>query len=290
MLPADPPHGRDELSPLVEIVEERVGASNRKYGVRLRDAAQVEAVLYRGDSLCISSQVGCAVGCPFCASGANGFGRNLSAEEMHAQVSAVLERGAQVERITISGVGEPLHNHRAVARFIEESHAQGRTVSLTSSGGPLPRLAEAFEWPHRGLSLSIHAGTEAVRAKSVPRGPALDPLFAKLRELLPRASERRRRRLALAYLLLPGLNDHPEEIDAFIDRVRNLGIKIHLYAYNPVPTSSQTRASDDHYQAVYRYMRSEGLEVRRSSQARIEANGGCGTLVAIKARSAAGSR
>ncbi len=201
-----------------------------------------------------------------------------------------MARGAQVERITVSGVGEPLHNHKAVGAFIEASHAAGRTVSFTSSGGPLNRLEEAFSWPHRGLSLSIHAGTEAVRAKTVPRGPKLDPLFEKLAELLPKASARRKRRLALAYLLLPGMNESQEEIDAFIARAKPVGAKIHLYSYNPVPSSEQIRASEEHYQTVYRYMLDQGLEVRRSSQARIEANGGCGTLVALKAKKAAPAR
>jgi 23S rRNA (adenine2503-C2)-methyltransferase len=268
----------------VEIVDERVGTYNRKYGLRLRDDSQVEAVLYRGDSLCISSQVGCAVGCPFCASGAKGFGRNLSLDEMHAQVASVRARGAEVARVTISGVGEPLHNHGVVGQFIRESHAAGTPVSLTSSGGPLNRLREAFTWPHRGLSLSIHAGTQSARAKAVPRGPALEPLFATLAELLPLASARRRRRLALAYLLLEGVNESQDEIEAFVRLAQPLGVKVHLYAYNPVPTSDQARATETRYQEVYRYMCDSGLDVRRSSQARVEANGGCGTLVAIRGR------
>lgn len=268
--------------PALEIVDERVGTYNRKYAIKLNDESQVEAVLYRGDSLCISSQVGCAVGCPFCASGANGLGRNLSLAELHAQVAAVRARGAHVERVTLSGVGEPLHNHQVCGQFIRESHESGTPVSLTSSGGPLSRLRDAFEWPHRGLSLSIHAGTEEARAKAVPRGPALGPLFETLRELLPLASARRRRRLALAYLLLEGINAHDSEIDAFIERALPLGVKIHLYSYNPVPTSEQSRATEARYQEVFHRMCVAGLEVRRSSQARVEANGGCGTLVAIR--------
>lgn len=267
---------------MVEIVDERRGTFNRKFALRLEDGAQVEAVVYRGDSLCISSQVGCAVGCPFCASGANGFGRNLSVDELQAQVDLVRTVAPGVERVTVSGIGEPLHNHANVAAFVRQSHAAGLPVSLTSSGGPLSRLAEWFELPHNGLTLSIHAGTEAVRAKTVPRGPALDPLFATLEDLLPAASQRRKRRLALAYLLLPGLNDDDAEIDAFIERVAPLGILVHLYAYNPVPTSSQERASDQRFQAVHAKMRDAGLELRRSSQARIEATGGCGTLVAVR--------
>jgi 23S rRNA (adenine2503-C2)-methyltransferase len=272
---------------VVEILDEHgSGAlSNRRWVIGLADGSAVEAVLYRGDSLCISSQVGCAVGCPFCASGAKGFGRNLSLDELEGQVEAVRARvgAGAVARVTVSGVGEPLHNHRVVARFVESGRARGLPISITTSGGPLERLREWFELPHNGISLSIHAGSEAVRARTVPRGPALGPLFELLDETVPRLTSSRRRKLALAYLLLDGLNDDDDEIAAFLARALPLGLKVHLYRYNPVPTSSQATTQDERYQAVFARMVAAGLDVRRSSQARIEPNGGCGTLVALRA-------
>lgn len=268
---------------MLEVTQEHIGIHNRKFGIRLEDDSRVEAVLYRGDSLCISTQVGCAVGCPFCASGARGLGRNLNVEELHGQVACVLAKGHKIARVTLSGVGEPLHNQEACLRFVRESHEAKRTVSLTSSGGPLRRLEAWFQVPHRGLTLSVHAGSEKMRSQVVPRGPALGPLFDELQRLLPTATQRRRRRVALAYLMLGGLNDHDEEIDAFIERALPLGLVVHLFRYNPVPTSDHTRVPDPRYQEVCQRMRSRGLEVRRSSQARIEATGGCGTLVALRA-------
>ena len=265
---------------------------NRRYVVQLADGAAVESVLYREDSLCVSSQVGCAVGCPFCASGANGLSRNLDLDELIGQVEAVdaaiAGHGAAigVSRVTVSGVGEPLHNP-AVPQFISWCRARSTPASITTSGGPLRRL---HEWlgedapPHNGISLSIHAGTEPTRARAVPRGPALDPLFELLRERVPALSGGRRRKLALAYLLLADLNDHDDEIEAFLDRAAPLGLKIHLYRYNPVPTSNQRQTDDARYEAAFERMRARGLDVRRSSQARIEDNGGCGTLVALRGR------
>lgn len=266
----------------VEIAGEHQGGDNRKFAVRLGDGAQVEAVLYRGDSLCISTQVGCAVGCPFCASGANGLGRNLELEELHGQVGAVRARGARVARVTLSGVGEPLHNFDAASAFIRESHAAGTPVTLTSSGGPTRNLARVFELPHRGLTISVHAGSEEVRARTVPRGPSLERLYGALGPLLATASQRRRRRFALAYLMVAGLNDGAAELEAFTERAQPLGVLVHLYAYNPVPTSPFSAVDDADYQAAYQKMRRAGLEVRRSSVARTRANGGCGTLVALR--------
>ena len=269
---------------MVEIVEEHRSA-NLRYVVGLADGASVESVLYRGDSLCVSSQVGCAVGCPFCASGANGLDRNLALDELIGQVEQVeAALGRQVARITVSGVGEPLHNP-AVVEFVAWCRARATPASLTTSGGPLRRLSEWLDPAgpaHNGISFSIHAGREATRARTVPRGPALEPLFALLGERLPQLSSSRRRKLALAYLLLADLNDDDGEIDAFLERAAPLGLKVHLYRYNPVPTSTQRQISDARYHEVYERMCATGLDVRRSSQARIEDNGGCGTLVALR--------
>lgn len=265
----------------MRLVCEEVGRFNRRFRVELDDGAAVEAVHYRGDTLCVSSQVGCAVGCPFCASGANGFGRNLDLREMTEQVEHVEALGHDVVRVTISGVGEPLHNP-AVVDFVHWCRDRQMGASLTSSGGPLPRLREWLHRPHNGLTLSVHAGTEEVRRRMVPLGPPLDDLFATLRSEMEHLSRSRRRKVAVAYLVLAGVNDHDAEIDAFLERVVPFGMDVHLYAYNPVPTSTLRGVPRRRYEEIYERMTETGLRVRMSSQARIEANGGCGTLVALR--------
>lgn len=266
----------------MRLVCEEVGRFNRRFRVQLDDGAAVEAVHYRGDTLCVSSQVGCAVACPFCASGANGFGRNLALSELVDQVEHVQRLGHDVVRVTVSGVGEPLHNP-AVVDFVHWCRERHIGPSVTSSGGPLPRLREWLHRPHNGLTLSIHAGTEPVRAKMVPRGPALGPLFETLTVEMGHLSRSRQRKVAVAYLVLAGVNDDDAELDAFLDRVVPLGLDVHLYAYNPVPTSTLRGVPRARYEVIYHRMRETGLRVRMSSQARIEANGGCGTLVALRA-------
>jgi 23S rRNA (adenine2503-C2)-methyltransferase len=255
---------------------------NERFLVRLRDGAQVECVLYRGDTLCISSQVGCAVRCPFCASGQRGLARGLELPELIGQVQAVRARGVELARVTVSGVGEPLHNHRSVSALLEWCSRERLGMSLTSSGGPLPRLREWLHAPHNGLTLSVHAGTEAARALLVPNGPALDPLFDVVRDELVRMTRRRRKKTALAYLLVEGANDSEAELDAFSARAVPLGLRVHLYAYNPVHGLGFARGSRQRYEAAYAQLTAAGLRVLMSSQARIEANGGCGTLVALR--------
>ena len=273
-----------DVAAAVQLEHADSNGSNVRWRVRLADGARVECVLYRGDTLCVSSQVGCAVRCPFCASGANGLGRSLTLAEMVGQMDAVRALGHRVLRVTMSGVGEPLHNHHAAQEFVRACHARGIAPSLTTSGGPLARLREWLHAPHNGLTISVHAGSEPVRARMVPHGPALEPLFALLQDEVPRMTQRRRRKTALAYLAIEGENDGDAEVDAFVARARGLGFRIHLYAYNPVAHSRYAPLPEARYAAIYERMASAGLRVAMSSRARIQPNGGCGTLLALHAR------
>jgi 23S rRNA (adenine2503-C2)-methyltransferase len=258
---------------------------NERWSVLLADGARVECVAYRGDTLCVSSQVGCAVRCPFCASGAAGLARGLTLDELVGQVECVQALGRDLRRVTLSGVGEPLHNHAHALGFLEWCRSRRLQLSVTTSGGPLPRLAEWLHAPHNGLTVSVHAGTEAMRARMVPHGPRLDALFEQLECELPRMTQRRRKKTALAYLLCDGVNDTAEEVAAFAERALPLGLHVHLYAYNEVPTSEYRQASRARYEQVSQQLRAAGLRVRMSSQARVEANGGCGSLVALRPHS-----
>lgn len=269
-----------EASAGPRILHEQQGVWNLRYELALADGARVEAVLYRGDTLCISTQVGCAVGCPFCASGASGLDRPLRFEELVAEVELVEALGHRLRRVTLSGVGEPLHAYGAIDPFLDWARARGLGVSITTSGGPLGRLRELLSRPHNGVTISVHAGTEPVRARLVPKGPPLGPLFDTLAEALPSLGTRRRKKLALAYLGVAGANDHPAEVAAFVARARPLGLAVHLYALNPVSASPFETLPRERYEAIYRQMVDAGMRVRMSSKARTEANGGCGTLVA----------
>lgn len=261
------------------IVDETIGEQNRKLVVRLAQGEEVETVVYRGDTVCVSTQVGCAVGCPFCASGSAGFFRNLTSSELWEQLR-VASPDLAFDKITLSGIGEPLHNFAEIEPFLVDAHQRGFGVSVTTSGGPLPRLAALLRLPHNGVTISVHAGTEPTRRRLVPRGPTLDDLFGLLMDEVPRLPRRRRKKTALAFLVIEGENDHDEEIDAFIGRAAPLGLAVHLYGNNPVPMAPYPRGDRARFEAIFGRMRDAGLVVRMSSTARLESVGGCGTLVA----------
>jgi 23S rRNA (adenine2503-C2)-methyltransferase len=254
---------------------------NQKFLVPLADGQAVEAVWYGSGALCISSQVGCAVGCPFCASGFGGLRRSLSTDELFLQLEMARMRGTRPQRVTVSGIGEPLHNPHAVAVFIEECRRQRLPVSLTTTGAPLSALREFLRLGHNGLMLSLHAGTAATHRRLVPRGPDLDALWTLLEETLPTLSRRRRRKIGINYLLLAGCNDSPAELSALADRLRHQPeLTLHLLTCNPVAGSAFVSPPPPVVDAVYGFLAARGLNIRRPNRWRTSPEGGCGTLLA----------
>jgi 23S rRNA (adenine2503-C2)-methyltransferase len=183
------------------------------------------------------------------------------------------------QRITVSGIGEPLHNPRAVAAFLLDCRRQGVPVSLTTTGGPLERLAEFLALPHNGLVLSLHAGTAATHRRLVPRGPDFEGLWGLLSERLPTLPRRRRRKLGVNYLLLAGVNDGAAEIEALAARLRPFpGTTIHLLGCNAVAGSPHASPPPSAFAAAQRLLAAAGLDVRRANRWRQQPQGGCGTL------------
>lgn len=193
-------------------------------------------------TFCISSQVGCALKCAFCATGLMGLKRNLRAEEIVAQVVAMCDfHGWKDERFNIvyMGMGEPLANLAAVAESIRILHDDrglnmGARRITVSTSGLVPQILEMAKMNLQiGLAISLHATTDELRDELVPvnkRWP--------IRELLAAAEEYSRtvgRRTTLEYTLLGGVNDGPEDADRLAAIARALPSKVNLIPYNPVP-------------------------------------------------------
>lgn len=242
--------------------------------LRLHDGYVVETVFYGSGTLCISTQLGCPMSCPFCASGLPPFIRNLTAAEMREQVD--IYTGEDVKRITLSGIGEPLLNFDSVQEFVSQSSLP---VSLTTTVPGTKLLPQLLKMPHNGVMLSLHAGTEEIRKKLVPKAVSLSEVFDTLAEVWPDLSVNKRKKTGFNYLLLKGINDSEEETEAFIKRVLPFkGATVHLLFCNPVEKSPFASPSDGETDTVYDSMRGAGLNVRRSNNWRKSREGGCGTL------------
>jgi 23S rRNA (adenine2503-C2)-methyltransferase len=239
-------------------------------------------------TVCISSQVGCAMGCTFCATAALGLRRQLMAGEIVAQVLAVLRslgpRHPSDLTLVFMGMGEPLHGFAQVARAIEVLCAP-RGLGLpamritVSTSGLVPRIAQLARWPVRPLlAVSLNATTDALRRELMPVARRWS--LAELGSVLAALPLRRRERITIEYVLLAGINDTPQDAVRLADFCAPFPHHINLIPYNAHPHARYRapQASDvDAFARALLACRRTLVTVRRS-RAR-DVAGACGQLV-----------
>jgi 23S rRNA (adenine2503-C2)-methyltransferase len=195
---------------------------------------------------CISTQVGCAMGCVFCASGVAGLKRHMSAGEIVAQViagRARLEQGERLSNIVFMGMGEPLHNYASTARSLRLlTHPEGialsaRRITVSTSGlvPEIARLGEDFAG-NIGLAVSLHAADDETRSRLMPINKKY-PLSV-LMEALRAYPLPRRRRITIEYTLVSGKNDDASEARKLVRLLRGIPVKVNLIPMNPIAASS----------------------------------------------------
>ena len=226
--------------PLEKLVSKIDGT--RKYVLRLYDDNVIECVFMRyhhGNSVCVSSQVGCRMGCRFCASTLDGCVRNLSAAEMLAQVYAIeRDTGERVSNVVIMGSGEPLDNFDEVVRFIRMLsdehglHISQRNITL-STCGIVPKILELAKLNLQiTLALSLHAASQEVREEIMPVAKAYG-----LSEVLSACRtyhEQTGRRLTFEYSVVRGVNDTREEAKKLAALLRGMHGHVNLIPVNPI--------------------------------------------------------
>ena len=255
-----------------------------KYLWQMADGNCVESVLMRyhhGNTVCISSQVGCRMGCAFCASTIAGKVRNLTPAEMLDQVLFTQQdSGAEVSNIVLMGIGEPMDNLDNVLRFLElVNHPDGinigmRHISL-STCGVIPGIARLAELGLQlTLSVSLHAPDSETRSKIMPVNRAYDveALFAACHEYFQKTG----RRISFEYAMIDGVNDHDWQADLIAKRLRGMPGHVNLIPLNEV-TESPFRPSR-RMAAFQKQLEAQGITatVRRSLGGDIDAS--CGQL------------
>ncbi len=293
------------LRPLsvVEVSESNTGRT-RKFLSRMEDGHLVESVIIPAAegqggeqsariTLCVSSQVGCAFGCRFCASGLLGFTRNLSAAEILGQILAAEEvAGARVDNLVFMGMGEPLANmdNLTVAlSLIMDQRALGigaRHITISTSGNVpgLKRLA-AFGKPLR-LAVSLHGASDDVRSRVMPvnRKWPLAELLPALREW----SRMSKHMITLEYILIEEVNADLSEARKLARIARELGAKVNLIPYNTVEGLPWKRPSEADCRAFCRALMNERVPVTMRYEKGHDINAACGQL--RLRRSAAGEQ
>jgi 23S rRNA (adenine2503-C2)-methyltransferase len=253
--------------------------------LRYPDGATVEAVGMPGSmgrTLCLSTQVGCAVRCAFCASGLEGVARNLSRAEILEQVIWLRHEQGQFQRLVIMGMGEPGHNLEAVLAALESLldpegmnlAARRITLSTVAPKGVLPRLAA---WGREiKLALSVHAPDDALRHKLVP-GVRKRSLAETLQEaeLLFRSTGRE---YTIEYVLLREVNDRPEHAVALAKLLRGHRCHVNLIPYNPVSELDFRRPSDPDQKRFANLLMQSGLPVTLRNSLGSSRDAACGQL------------
>jgi len=275
------------LSPL-ESVTSADGLTTKTL-LQLRDGETIESVLMRYEgrqSVCISSQVGCALGCPFCATGQGGFKRNLSPGEIVEQVlysaRQLQSQGLAVNNVVLMGMGEPLANYEATWKAIRilndpRGFRLGARRFTISTAGMVPGIrCMAQEKLEVGLAVSLHAADDVLRNRLVPlnkRYP-LAELLAACREYVEQTS----RRVSFEYALIQGLNDDPRQARELGQFLRGLLCHVNLIPLNPTTECDYRPSARERIMAFRRELNDTGIPntVRLGRGADIQA--GCGQL------------
>jgi len=279
-----------DIAPLRPLaVQESSDGQTAKTLFALPDGAEIEAVLMRYASrrtLCISTQVGCAMDCPFCATGQMGFRRNLSAGEIVAQVLHYARRldqtGERVTNIVFMGMGEPLANYAATWEAVRRLNdpagfGLGARHITISTVGLIPAIRQMMKEPEQvGLAVSLHAPTDALRDVLVPvnRRYPLAMLMQACRDYVAATG----RRITFEYALMDGINDGDDHADRLAALVKGLLCHVNLIPLNPTPDSPYSGSPDARVRAFRDRLQAAGIPTTVRLRRGVDIQAGCGQL------------
>ncbi len=268
--------------------------TTRKFLFRLHDGRYVESVLIPANpalygeksdrqTLCVSSQVGCAYGCKFCASGLAGFTRNLDASEIAGQVLAAEQlSGERVDSLVFMGMGEPMANFDSLLEAIslitgeETLHLGARHLTISTSG-LVPQIRQLAEHPQQiRLAISLHGATDEVRQQIMPinkKWPVKD-LF----EALDYWNSKKKQKLTLEYILIQGVNDSLQQAEILSHHARKIRTKVNLIPYNTVEGLDWVRPNDDHCLAFQNVLKNAGVSATLRLEKGHDIDAACGQL------------
>jgi 23S rRNA (adenine2503-C2)-methyltransferase len=257
-----------------------------KYLWGLEDGNAVETVVmkYRhGNTVCISSQVGCRMGCAFCASTLGGLVRNLKPSEMLDQVLfSESESGLKISNIVLMGIGEPLDNFDNVDRFLELiNHPEGRNIGMRHISLSTCGLTERFDKLgdlnlQLTLSVSLHAPDDETRSRLMPvnRGRGVDRLLDACAEYYRRTG----RRVSFEYAMIDGVNDTEYHARLLADKVKKAGGHVNLIPLNHVEERKFAPSSEENMRAFIKILREKGVNVTVRRRLGSDVDASCGQL------------
>ncbi len=270
---------------ILQVQESKLDGT-RKYLFRLHDGNVVESVWMKykhGNSVCISSQVGCRMGCKFCASTLDGLARNLMPSEMLEQIYAIsVHTGERVSNVVVMGSGEPMDNYDNLLQFLklltDENglHISARNVTV-STCGIVPNMRRlAKEHLQITLALSLHATTDEKRKKLMPIANKYS--IEELMEACAYYFEQTGRRITFEYSLVGGVNDTKEDAEELIALAAPLNCHINLIPVNPIKERDFVQSDTTHIQAFKNRLERNRLNVTIRREMGRDIDGACGQL------------
>lgn len=270
----------------LQIVKVEKDIDVEKYLFKLNDQEHIEAVLMKhdyGNSICISSQVGCNMGCKFCESGRRKKRRNLTTSEMVLQVLQIEQTlGQRISNIVIMGIGEPFDNYNQVMNFIKiVNHPKGLEIGsrhiTVSTCGIIPKIEEFMNFAYQvNLAISLHAPDDELRSRIMPINKAY-PLND-LMKVLKKYSERTNRRITFEYILLEGINDQEQHAQKLSKLIKGMNAYVNLIPYNSTENLGFNRSKTIQIMRFYDILKKNRINVtiRREFGSKISA--ACGQL------------
>ena len=267
-------------------IQESAIDGTKKFLFELRDGSLVESVWMKykhGNSVCISSQVGCRMGCAFCASTLDGLERSLLPSEMLDQIYAItLLTGERVSNVVVMGTGEPLDNFENLLKFLElltdenGLHISQRNVTV-STCGLVPRMRELADNKLQiTLALSLHATTDEKRRKLMPIANKYS--IAELMEACAYYFEKTGRRITFEYALVGGVNDTKEDARELTELIRSLNCHVNLIPVNPIKERSFVQSEGEAIAAFKNKLEKNGINVTIRREMGRDIDGACGQL------------
>ena len=283
---------REKLSQLaivsdVKVAKKQISSDGTvKFLLEYPDGERVETVLMRFDNrsnltACVSSQVGCAMGCAFCATGKRGFIRNLTEYEIIQQVLAIqADTGLKVTNVVFMGQGEPLLNLKNVLgamKIFNENFQIGARRMTVSTCGIVPQIKELANLELQStLAVSLHAPSSEIRQKIMPVEQKYN--MDLLKKTLLSYTNKTGRRVTIEYILIGGLNDSPECAKKLAYYLSDLNCNINLIVYNPIAGDSFKRPKkDDIYKFKY-LLEAAGKKVTIRLERGLDIDAACGQL------------
>lgn len=282
------------IQTLTEHVKQESADGTVKFLFKLKDGNLIETVLMKhkyGLSVCVTTQVGCNIGCSFCASGLLAKNRDLSGGEIVEQIMNVQlyldkkEQGENVSHIVVMGIGEPFDNFENMLNFIHVvTDRKGLAIAArritVSTSGLANKLYEFTDAQLQvNLAISLHAPNNELRTKIMKINRAFP--IEKLMEALDYYLAKTNRRITIEYILLKDLNDHPEEAEQLAELLENKKqrVYVNLIPYNPVDEHSQYQRSDqESVLAFYDTLKKRGVNCKIRQEHGTDIDAACGQL------------